>query len=61
MKSNEIEQFKKKKKNYFDKSINIHKPYYVFMKFCGFGSNENTTIILYKNYSCDTFKRHLII
>jgi hypothetical protein len=40
--------------------VDTHRPHHVFMKFCEFGSNENMTI-LYKIYSCDTFKSHLII
>jgi hypothetical protein len=51
---------RKENENNFDTWVNIHKPHFAFMKFCGFGSNENITI-LYRNYSCVTFKRYLII
>jgi len=38
--------------------IHILKAYHGFIKFCAFGSNENT-ITLYKSYCYGTSKRHL--
>jgi hypothetical protein len=53
-------KIQKNNENNFDTWISTHKPHHVFMENCGFESNENITI-LYKNYSCAAFKKHLII
>jgi hypothetical protein len=57
MKQNNLRE---ENENNFETWINIHKSHHAFMKFCAFGSSENI-IILHKNHSCGTFKRHLII
>jgi len=53
-------KIQKKKENNFDMWISTHRPHHVFINICGFGGNENITI-LYKDYSCGAFKKHLII